>query len=163
MPLALAGRAADGRSGGRMAEQFGRQFEVAGQAKEAVRAWNFLAWAFATSPDPQTSIAAEAADLWIKEIDRLPDIRDPEQVILPSTCRHMTKQQDPLSLDTLAAAQAAGGRFDWPCERPEPRSFGKFPRKQAAGRGHLPSVCSTTSKENPTAATPTAAIGREGM
>ena len=35
------------------AEQFGRQFEAAGKHKEAVQAWNFMAWAFATSPEPR--------------------------------------------------------------------------------------------------------------
>ena len=36
-----------------MAEQFGKQFETTGKTKEAVRAWTFLGWAFATSPEPR--------------------------------------------------------------------------------------------------------------
>ncbi len=74
------------------AEQFCRQFEAAGKTKEAVRAWNFMAWAFATSPEPQ--------------------LLDPEAAM--NIARHvavdLTKQQDPLSLDTLAAALAVNGR-----------------------------------------------------
>ena len=55
-------------------------------------AWNFLAWAFATSPEPH--------------------ILDPEAaMVFAQRVVKMTKQQDPLSLDTLAAAQAANGQF----------------------------------------------------
>ncbi len=75
-----------------MAEQFGKQFEAAGKTKEAIRAWNFLAWAFATSPDPQ--------------------ILDPQAAMhFAQHVAGMTKQQDAVSLDTLAAAQAAGGQY----------------------------------------------------
>ena len=76
-----------------VAEQFGKQFEAAGKIKEAVRACNFLAWAFATSPEPQ--------------------ILDPEEAmgIAQHVALEMTKQQDPLSLDTLAAALAAIGQY----------------------------------------------------
>jgi tetratricopeptide (TPR) repeat protein len=75
------------------ADQFGKQFEAAGKTKEAVQAWNFLAWALATSPEPH--------------------ILDPEAAMV--FARHaveMTRQQDPLSLDTLASAQAASGQYN---------------------------------------------------
>ncbi len=75
-----------------VAETFGRQFEEAGKRKEALRAWNFLAWAFATSPEPQ--------------------ILDPEEAMkLAQYVVKVTNQQDPLSLDTLAAALAASGQY----------------------------------------------------
>ncbi len=75
-----------------LADQFGGQFEAAGKHKEAIRAWNFMAWAFATSPDPQ--------------------IVDPEAAIkLAQRVVKMTNQQEAMSLDTLAAAFAAGGHF----------------------------------------------------
>lgn len=75
-----------------VAEQFGGQFEAAGKHKEAVRAWNFFAWAFATSPEPR--------------------IVDPEAAVaLGQRVLKMTNQQDPLSLDSLAAALAAAGQF----------------------------------------------------
>jgi tetratricopeptide (TPR) repeat protein len=80
-----------------VADQFGRQFEAAGKTKQAVRAWNFMAWAFATS----------------HEIPPFGTILDPPAAMV--IARHvvdMTKKQDPLSLDTLAAAQAAGGQYD---------------------------------------------------
>ena len=75
-----------------VAEQFGQQFEAAGKHKEAIRAWNFMAWAFATSPQPE--------------------ILDPEAAIkLAQRVAKMTNQQEPVSLDTLAAALAASGHF----------------------------------------------------
>ena len=52
-----------------------------------------MAWAFATSPDPH--------------------ILDPvAAMVLAQRVVEKTKQQDPLSLDTLAAAQAASGQFN---------------------------------------------------
>jgi protein O-mannosyl-transferase len=87
--LLLAGLPRDPRRN--VAEQFGKQFETSGKVKEAVQAWNFLAWAFATSPEPR--------------------LLDPEAaMVLAQRAVTMTKQQDPLSLDTLAAAQAASGQ-----------------------------------------------------
>ena len=71
---------------------FGGQFEAAGKHKEAIEAWNFMAWVFATSPDPNF-INAQAA------------------VVVAQRVASMTKQEDPVSLDTLAAALAASGRF----------------------------------------------------
>ena len=76
-----------------IAEQFGGQFETSGKAAQAVRAWNFLAWAFATSPAP-------------------PGILDPSEAM--KLAQHVAvelKQQDPLSLDTYAAALAATGQY----------------------------------------------------
>ncbi|MGO9111129.1 MAG: tetratricopeptide repeat protein, partial [Thermoguttaceae bacterium] len=35
-----------------LAEQFGKQLETTGKTREAVRAWTFLGWTFATSPEP---------------------------------------------------------------------------------------------------------------
>ena len=99
-----------------MADQFGGQFEVAGKHAEAAQVWNFTAWAFAASPDPHL-LDLEAATAWarvlrIRESDRLPDMRDPEAAtILAQRVVAMTKQQDPASIDTLAAAHAAGGRY----------------------------------------------------
>ena len=52
-----------------------------------------MAWAFATSPDPHTLDPAAAMILAQRIVGR-------------------TKQQDPLFLDTLAAAQAANSQFD---------------------------------------------------
>jgi tetratricopeptide (TPR) repeat protein len=75
-----------------LAEQFGKQFETDGKHKEAVEAWNFMAWAFATSP--------------------VPNVVDPEAAMkLAKRLVEMTKQQDPAALDTLAAAQAASGKY----------------------------------------------------
>jgi hypothetical protein len=75
-----------------VAEQLGKQFELAGKTKQAVRAWDFAAWAFATSPDPR--------------------ILDPEAAMhYAQIVVQMTKQQDPRALDTLAAALAASGQY----------------------------------------------------
>ncbi|MGO9114129.1 MAG: tetratricopeptide repeat protein [Thermoguttaceae bacterium] len=88
-PLLAALPAAQRRG---VAEQFGGQFEAAGKHNEAVQAWSFMAWAFATSPDPH--------------------ILDPEAaMVLAQRVVSMTKRQDPLALDALAAAQAAAGQF----------------------------------------------------
>ena len=77
-----------------VAQDLGQQLEAAAKIKEAVQAWNFLAWAFATSPDPR--------------------MLDPEEAML--LAQHLltlpNQQQNPLSLDTLAAAQAAAGQYD---------------------------------------------------
>jgi spermidine synthase len=54
---------------------------------------NSLAWFLATSPDPAS--------------------RDPEEAVtLAARAVGLTNQQDPLTLDTQAAAEAAAGRFD---------------------------------------------------
>jgi tetratricopeptide (TPR) repeat protein len=75
-----------------IAERFGNQFDAAGKTKEAVRTWNFLGWALATNPDPK--------------------MLDPETaMVFAKRAAEMTKEKDPLSLDTLAAAQAAGGHY----------------------------------------------------
>ena len=99
-----------------VADQFGGQFETTGKHKEALEAWNFMAWALAASPDPHVlgpeAAMAWAQVLWIKELEGLPDIRDPEAaMVLAQRVVGMTRQQDPLSLDTLAAALAAGGQY----------------------------------------------------
>ncbi|MEI8374863.1 MAG: tetratricopeptide repeat protein [Planctomycetota bacterium] len=76
-----------------MAEQFSRQLEAAGKTKEAVQALNFLAWVFATSPESH--------------------LLDPEAaMVFAQHAVRMTNQQDPLAIDTLAAAQAACGQFN---------------------------------------------------
>jgi tetratricopeptide (TPR) repeat protein len=75
------------------AEQFGGQFEAGGKHKEAALAWNFLAWVFATSPEPQ--------------------ILDPEEAMrLAQQIVKMTNGQNPLVIDTLAAVHAAGGQYN---------------------------------------------------
>jgi cytochrome c-type biogenesis protein CcmH/NrfG len=76
-----------------VAEKFGGQLEGSGNPKAALQAFNFLAWAFATSPDP-------------------PRILDPEEAM--KLARHIlgvTKGQEPLALDTMAAAQADAGQY----------------------------------------------------
>jgi tetratricopeptide (TPR) repeat protein len=87
----LAMLPAAGRRGA--AEQFGWQFESAGKTKDSVRAWTFLGWTFATSPEPRMRDAKAALDLSQRAVA-------------------LTKRQDPLALDTLAAAQAAGGHYN---------------------------------------------------
>jgi tetratricopeptide (TPR) repeat protein len=74
------------------ATQFSGQFQAVGKTKEAVRAWNFFAWTFATSPDPHMLDPKAAVDI--------------AQHIVT-----LTNQADPLSLDTLATAQAASGKY----------------------------------------------------
>ncbi len=76
-----------------MAEQLFGQLMGAGNPNAAVRALDFLTWAFATSPDPPRVLDPEAAG---KLAQRLMDI---------------TKNQDPLALDTVAAALAANGQY----------------------------------------------------
>ena len=74
------------------AEAFVKQFDSAGKTKEAVRAYNFIGWAFAMSPKD--------------------NLLDPEAAI--AFAKHaveITKEQDPSALDTLAAAQAANGKY----------------------------------------------------
>ena len=73
-----------------VADGFGGQFEANQKHLEAMQAWNFMAWVFATSPDPHL-LDAEAA------------------MVLAKRVVEMTKQQNPVALDTLAAAQAAAG------------------------------------------------------
>jgi tetratricopeptide (TPR) repeat protein len=81
-----------------LAQQFGGQFEAAGKHKEAAEAWGFMAWVFATGPEP--------------------NILDPETALKIATkVVEMTKQPDlakqrPMALDALAAAQAAAGQYD---------------------------------------------------
>jgi len=75
-----------------LADQIGRQCEALGKHKEAVRAWTFAAWAFATSPNPHILDPAAA-------------------LVFAQRVVEITKQQDPVSLDTLAAAHAANGQF----------------------------------------------------
>jgi len=76
-----------------LAERLGKQCEDLGKRREAVQAWGFMAWALATSPDPHILDPSAAMILAQRVVDR-------------------TKQQDPASLDTLAAAQAANGQFN---------------------------------------------------
>ena len=103
-----------------VAEQFGGQFEAAGKHKESIQAWNFMAWVFATSPEPQ--------------------ILDPEAaLVLAQRVVSMTKQQDPLTLDTLAAAQAANGQYDQAVRTAQEairlaNSQGKLPLSNAVNR-----------------------------
>jgi tetratricopeptide (TPR) repeat protein len=75
------------------AKQFGKQFEDTGKTNEAVRAGTFLGWTFATSPEPRMRDANTALELSQHVVE-------------------LTKGQDPLALDTLAAAQAASGSYD---------------------------------------------------
>ena len=75
-----------------MAEQFVGQFKAAGKTKEEVRACNFFAWAFATSPQDNL-LDAEAAMGFAKH------------------AVEVTKEQDPAALDSLAAALAANGKY----------------------------------------------------
>jgi tetratricopeptide (TPR) repeat protein len=80
-----------------LAEQFGRRFEGDGKHELAVRAWVAMAWIFATSPEPQKGE---------------PDLRDPQAALgIADGIAKMTKQQDPLVLDALAAALAESGQF----------------------------------------------------
>ena len=74
------------------AQQFGRQFEDAGKHEDAVRVWTFVAWAFATSPEPHLLYPTAA-------------------MILAQRVAVMTKRQDPLALDALASGQAANGQY----------------------------------------------------
>jgi tetratricopeptide (TPR) repeat protein len=75
-----------------LAEQFGRRFEAEGKREQAIRAWGAMAWIFATGPEPQ--------------------LRDPQAAIgIADSLVKMTKQQDPLALDTLAAALAINNQF----------------------------------------------------
>ena len=90
--MVLAGRAAKNAAAD-LAEQFGGQFEAAGKHEDAVKAWNFMAWAFATSPDAQILDAEEALKIAKRVVD-------------------LTKRQDPAALDALAAAQAASGKYN---------------------------------------------------
>ena len=76
----------------KLADQFAGQLEATGQAKAAIRAYNFLGWVFSTSPEPQ--------------------LLDPQRAF--AYAKHaveLTRKQDPFSLDTAAAAQAACGQF----------------------------------------------------
>ena len=75
-----------------LADQFGKRFEVEGKHEQAIRAWLAMAWIFATSPEPQ--------------------LRDPQAALgISDGIVNVTKQQDPLALDTRAAAFAANGQF----------------------------------------------------
>jgi len=76
-----------------VAEHLGKQCEDLGKQKEAVQAWGFMAWALATSPDPHI-------------------LDPPAAMILAQRVVERTNKQDPASLDTLAAAQAANGQFN---------------------------------------------------
>jgi hypothetical protein len=74
------------------AKLFIHQLEVAGKTKDMLEICNFMAWAFATSPEPS--------------------IRDGQSAMsLARAAVGMTKGQDPKSLDTLAAAFAECGDF----------------------------------------------------
>ena len=60
---------------------------------QTVRAWGIASWIFATSPDLQ--------------------LRNPQAALaLAQRILQLTKAQDPLALDTFAAAAAATGHFD---------------------------------------------------
>ncbi len=75
-----------------LAEQFGKRFEGSGKHEQAVRAWIAMAWIFATSPEPQ--------------------LRDPQAALgIADGIVKLTNRQDPLALDTLAAAYAENGQF----------------------------------------------------
>jgi protein O-mannosyl-transferase len=76
----------------KVAQSFGIQFEQSGKHEAAVRAWDCAAWILATAPEQQ--------------------LRDPRAALeLADGVVRVTKQQDPLALDTLAAALAATGQF----------------------------------------------------
>ena len=87
--LAMLARPQRGPAG----EQFLKQFAVAGKTKEEIRACNFFAWVFATSPDPHLLDPA-AAIAFAKHV-----------------AGDLTKQQDAFSLDTMAAALAVNNQF----------------------------------------------------
>jgi tetratricopeptide (TPR) repeat protein len=74
------------------AKQFIHQLEVAGKGKAVLEICNFMAWAFATSPEPSILDGQSALSLAQAAVG-------------------MTKGQDPKSLDTLAAAFAQCGDF----------------------------------------------------
>ncbi len=76
-----------------VAEKLGLGFESEGKHAEAIRAWGIAAWIFATSPDPKLRNAQAA-------------------LALAQRIVQITKAQDPLALDTFAAAAAATGHFD---------------------------------------------------
>jgi len=73
-------------------KKLGFQFEQGGKHEAAGRAWSAAAWIFATSPEPQLRDPKAAFDLARGAVDA-------------------TKQQDPVALDSLAAALAAAGQF----------------------------------------------------
>jgi tetratricopeptide (TPR) repeat protein len=75
------------------ADRLGGQFAAEGKMQQAVRAWGIAAWIFATSPEPKLRNPQVAGKL-------------AERIV------QITKELDPLSLDTRAAAAAAVGRFD---------------------------------------------------
>ena len=75
------------------AEQFGGQFVAAGMHKEAVEAWSFLAWAFATSPEPSLLNPREAMVL-------------AQQVEKMTNQIEAVKPLRPVALDAVAAALA---------------------------------------------------------
>jgi tetratricopeptide (TPR) repeat protein len=96
-----------------LADHFGGQLEAAGKHKEAIRAWNSMAWTFATSPEPQ--------------------ILDPEAAMkLAQRVAKMTNLPDAASLDTLAAATAASGHFK------EAAETAQAAIDQAKARGNKP-------------------------
>ncbi len=75
-----------------LAEQFGKRFEGDGKHDKAVRAWDMMAWIFASSPEPQ--------------------MRDPQAALgIAEGIVKMTKNEDPLTLDTLAVALAVNDKY----------------------------------------------------
>ncbi len=78
---------------GNMAEGIGMALKNVNRIDAAVVAWNFMAWAFATSPEP-TLRNGKAALFFAKRVCEI------------------TKGQDPSALDSWSAALAESGQFD---------------------------------------------------
>ena len=98
-----------------LAENFIIQFENAHKTAQAVQSLNFFAWAFATNPDS-------------KRLDPQEALKLAQHVV------EMTKQQDPLALDALAAAMAANGQYDMAAQA------AKMAMDLAASQGNKPLV-----------------------
>ena len=116
-----------------LAENFIIQFENAHMTAQAVQSLNFFAWAFATNPDSKGSIRKSAE--------------------LAQHVVEMTKQQDPLALDALAAAMAANGQYDMAAKPPRWRWIWRHPRATNRWLTPFPGVCICTSRENRASAT----------
>ena len=112
-----------------VAEQLGGQLEGAGNPKAALQAWNFMAWAFATSADPHNL--------------------DPEEAM--KIAKHVLEMtQRPGSAGTRHVGRGPGR------QRPVQASysncpgrdrFGEFPTQQVPSRGHcVPNAALSTRK-----------------
>ena len=137
----LAGHAAARSSGGTWRSNSAGSSKPPAKTKEAVQAWNFLAWAFATSPEPHILDPRSGDDL-------------PDAVV------EMTKQQDPPAMDTLAAAQAASGQYGQAVQAAQVAINWQIPKARSRWPRPFPSVCSY-QQGKPYRCDPTAAIGRK--